>query len=219
MSVSLINQTIGALRILFRDVLNLPLDKHLSIKRPRRSHHLPVVLSKGEVRAMLTALSNPKHIAMIALLYSTGMRRNELIQLKIVDVDSKRMKIRIAHGKGNKPRDVILSERTLALLRRYYKSAHPRPSTYLFESPYPDRPYSASSLCKVVHRAAHRAGITKNVTPHTLRHTFATHMLEQGENLKTIQYLMGHTSLRATMVYLHLAKIDSSIKSPLDHED
>ncbi|MFY0652971.1 MAG: site-specific integrase [Cyclobacteriaceae bacterium] len=219
LSISLINQTIGALRILFRDVLELPLDRHLSIKRPRRTFHLPVILSKPEVKLLIHALINPKHVAMIALLYSTGMRRDELLQLRITDVDSDRMLIRINNGKGNKSRDVILSEKTLTLLRKYYQCHHHKPSTYLFESIQAGKPYSATSLGKVVKKAAKRAGIAKNVTPHTLRHTFATHMLEQGENLKTIQYLMGHTSLRATMVYLHLAQLDPSIKSPLDYED
>lgn len=200
LSVSLINQTIGALRILFRDVLALPLDRHLSIKRPRRSYHLPVVLSKSEVKQLLDSLSNPKHVAMIAVLYSTGMRCDELLHLKIVDVDSDRMLIRIKHGKGNRSRDAILSIRTLKLLRDYYVNANPKPVTYLFESTVPDKPYSQTSLRKVVRRAALKAGINKKVTPHTLRHSFATHMLEQGENLKTIQYLMGHTSLRATMI-------------------
>jgi len=219
LSVSLINQTIGALRILFRDVLELPLDPQLSIKRPRRTFHIPIVLSKEEVKLLINSLSNPKHVAMIALLYSTGMRRDELLQLKIVDLDSDRMRIRINNGKGNKSRDVILSEKTLQLLREYYRSVHPKPKTYLFESITLGKPYSGSSLGRVVRRAAQKAGISKNVTPHTLRHTFATHMLEQGENLKTIQFLMGHTSLRATMIYLHIAKLDPSIKSPLDHED
>ena len=155
----------------------------------------------------------------MAMLYSTGMRRDELLHLKINDIDSDRMLIRIHHGKGNKSRDVILSPKTLYLLREYYKKAFPQPTTYLFESKQAGHPYSQSSMSKVVHRAAQRAKISKKVTPHTLRHTFATHMLEQGENLKTIQYLMGHTSLRATMVYLHLAQIAPSIKSPLDHED
>lgn len=166
---------------------------------------------------MIRLTTNPKHQGIIALLYSSGVRRGEMIHLKLEDIDSKRMLIRINLGKGNKSREVILSQKTLQILRSYYQSMHPRPQTYVFEAGYaPGKPYSSSSINKVIKQAALRAGIKKNVHAHTLRHSFATHMLEAGANLKLIQKLLGHSSLKSTMVYLHLSKLDASIKSPFD---
>lgn len=127
------------------------------------------------------------------------------------------MLIRIHNGKGNRARDTLLSKKALELLRAYFIQTYPRPITYVFEGGWKSgHLYSASSVRRVLKRAAHRAGIKKNVHPHTLRHAFATHMLEQGSNLKLIQKLLGHSSLRSTMVYLHLAAIDPSVISPFD---
>ena len=215
LSTSFINQAISALKILREDVLGLSWDGSLKIKRPRRTHDLPEVLSKQEAITLIEVLPNPKHEAILALLYSTGMRE-ELLNLRLCDIDSTRMVIRIIHGKGNRSRDVLLSERALRLLRTYYTSSRPKPIKYVFESWQPGHPYSASSVLKLVKRAAKRAGIKKKVHPHSLRHAFATHMLEQGVNLKRIQQLLGHSSLRSTMIYLHLAAIDPSVKSPFD---
>jgi len=141
---------------------------------------------------------------------------NELLQLRLVDIDSKRMVVRISNGKGNKARDTLLAEKTLKLLRDYYLYAAPKPSVYVFEGWKIACPYSASSVGRVVKRATAKAGIKKHIHAHSLRHAFATHMLEQGSNLKLIQKLLGHGSLRSTMVYLHLAAIDPSVKSPFD---
>ena len=128
---------------------------------------------------------------------------DELIHLKIADIDSQRMVIRIASGKGNKSRDVMLSERALVLLRLYYTVFYPKPISYVFEAgDKPGHPYSRTSVTKIVKRAAKRAGITKHIYPHSLRHAFATHMLEQGVNLKLIQKLLGHASIQSTMIYL-----------------
>ena len=215
LSVSTVNQTINAFRILFQDVLGKDWEK-IKIKRPRKNRHLPDILSREEIAKMLRLTNNPKHKAIIAVLYSSGVRREELLNLKIRDIDPDRMLIRIRNGKGNKSRDTLLAQNALELLRSYYRGYHP--SEYLFESYRPRVAYSATSVEKVVQRAVQRAGITKNIYPHSLRHTFATHLLEQGTNLKVIQKLLGHASLRSTMIYLHLARTDyNNVKSPFDH--
>lgn len=217
LSNSFINQTISAVKILHQDVLGQTWDDQIKIKRPRKEQRMPDILSKDEILQMLAVTPNPKHKAVIALLYSSGMRRDELLHLQLKDIDSKRMVIRIHLGKGNKSRDALLANNTLALLRQYYRSFYPKPVKYIFEAgEAPGQPYSASSVSKIVKRAVNKAGIKKQIRPHSLRHAFATHMLEQGANLKLIQKLLGHTSLQSTMVYLHLASIDPSVKSPFD---
>ncbi len=164
---------------------------------------------------MIELTVNLKHKAIIALLYSSGVRREELLNLQLSDIDSKRMLIRIRNGKGNKTMETLLAQNALEMLRAYFRLYHP--TIYLFESYRPGIPYSASSATKVVHRAANRAGVTKPVCIHSFRHAFATHLLEQGTNLKVIQRLLGHTSMRTTSVYLHLAKTDyKDVKSPFD---
>ncbi|RLD23376.1 MAG: hypothetical protein DRI70_09475 [Bacteroidetes bacterium] len=213
-SVSTINQIISAFRILFQDVLAKSWEK-IKIKRPRKNRHLPDILSKEEIAKMLRLTNNPKHKAIIVVLYSSGVRREELLNLKIRDIDSDRMRIRVRNGKGNKSRDTLLAQNTLELLRSYYRLYHP--SEYLFESYRAGTAYSGSSVIKVVQRAVQRANITKHIYPHSLRHTFATHLLEQGVNLKVIQKLLGHTSMHSTAIYLHLAKADfKNVKSPID---
>jgi site-specific recombinase XerD len=216
LSNSHINQTISAVKILKQDVLGLSWDEGIKIKRPRLNHHLPDILSKQEMNALIKVTPNLKHKAIKAVLYSTGMRRDELLHLRLSDIDSKRMVVRVSNGKGNKARDTLLAERTLKMLREYYAQAYPKPLKYVFEGGgKPGCPYSESSVSKIVQRAAKKAGIKKHIHTHSLRHAFATHMLEQG-NLKLIQKLLGHSSLRFTMVYLHLAAIDPSVKSPFD---
>lgn len=168
LSVSTINQTISAFKILFQDVLGKPWEK-IKIKRPRKNRHLPDILSREEIAKMLRLTNNPKHKAIIAVLYSSGVRREELLNLKIRDIDSDRMLIRVGNGKGNKSRDTLLAKNTLELLRSYYRLYHP--SEYLFESYRAGTAYSGSSVIKVVQRAVQRAGITKHIYPHSLRHT------------------------------------------------
>lgn len=217
LSNSFINQTISAVKILHQDVLGRKWDDQIKIKRPRRNQPMPDILSKEEILGMIEVTPNFKHKAIIALLYSSGIRRDELIHLQLKDIDSKRMVIRINLGKGNRSRDALLATNTLTLLRQYYRFFQPRPIKYVFEAGgRPGELYSPSSIRQIVKRAAEKAGIKKAVHPHSLRHAFATHMLEQGANLKLIQKLLGHTSLRSTMVYLHLAAIDPSVKSPFD---
>lgn len=217
LSNSFVNQTISALKILRQDVLGMPWDTGIKIKRPRPDHPMPDILSRDEVFRLIAAPTNIKHQAILAMLYSTGMRREELINLKLTDIDSSRMVIRINFGKGNKSRDALLAVKTLILLREYYRIFRPKPQVYVFESgSNPGQPYSPTSISKIVQRAAEYEGITKKVHPHSLRHAFATHMLERGTNLKVIQKLLGHSSLSSTMIYVHLAAIDPSIKSPFD---
>ena len=214
LSVSTVNQTINAFRILFQDVLGLDWET-IKIKRPRKNKHLPIILSKEEVSKMIEVTVNLKHKAILAMLYSSGIRRGELLNLQSSDIDSKRMLIRIRNGKGNKSRETLLAQNTLEILRAYFRLYHP--SVYLFESYRPGVPYSSTSVNKIVARAAQRAGVTKPVCIHSFRHAFATHLLEQGTNLKVIQRLLGHTSMRTTSVYLHLAKTDyKDVKSPFD---
>jgi integrase/recombinase XerD len=214
LSVSTINQTINAFRILFQDVLGISWET-IKIKRPRKNKHLPIILSKEEVSKMIELTVNLKHKAIIAILYSSGVRREELLNLQPSDIDSNRMLIRIRNGKGNKTRETLLAQNALEMLRAYFRLYHP--SVYLFESYRPGIPYSTTSVSKIVDRAAQRAGVTKPVCIHSFRHAFATHLLEQGANLKVIQRLLGHTSMRTTSVYLHLAKTDyKGVKSPFD---
>ena len=213
-SVSTINQTISALKILFKDVLGIPWGD-IRIKRPKKNRYMPDILSREEVSDMIRLTNNFKHKAILTVLYSSGMRREELLNLKITDIDSNRMLIRIRNGKGNKSRDTLLSKNALLFLRKYYVEY--RPEMYLFESWEKGAPYSGSSVINIVRKAAKLAAITKHIYPHSLRHAFATHLLEQGTNLKIIQKLLGHGSLRSTSVYLHLAKTDfKNVKNPFD---
>ena len=150
----------------------------------------------------------------LSLLYSAGLRRNELIQLKLTDIDSNRLLIRVAGAKGNKDRYTLLSKRLLVDLRSYYTSW--KPKNYLFESPT-DTPYSATSIANILKRAAKKANIKKNVTPHTLRHSFATHLLEIGTDIRSIQLLLGHNSIKTTEIYTHIAESSFyKIKNLLD---
>jgi integrase/recombinase XerD len=175
---------------------------------------LPVVLSKNEVSAMLSNIHNIKHKCMVGLLYSAGLRVGELLNLKIKDIDSDRMLIRVEGAKGNKDRLTILSKTVLFDLRSYYRQY--RPKELLFEGPKGSR-YSPTSVRKIVKRIAGLSKIRKPVKPHTLRHSFATHLLEDGTDLRYIQALLGHSSSKTTEIYTHVAtNIVKGIKSPID---
>lgn len=203
-SVSKINQNISAWKILQQDILNRKWES-IRIKRPRREKRLPVVLSMSEAKALINAPINQKHRILLTLAYATGVRRNELLNITLKDIDRKREVIKIT-GKGNKQREVLLSPTLLHLLERYYRKY--RPSVFLFEGHVPGKAYSAGSMTKIVKRATIKAGIKKKISPHVLRHSFATHMLEKGVNLKRLQILLGHNSMKTTSIYLHLADID-----------
>jgi len=203
-SVSRINQTISAWKILQQDILGRKWE-NIMIKRPRREKKLPVVLSMSEAQALIDAPLNEKHRTLLIFAYATGVRRNELLSITLKDIDRERGVIKIK-GKGKKQREVSLSANLLNVMERYYKRY--RPSVFLFEGYVPGESYSAASMTKIVKDATIKAGIKKNVSPHVLRHSFATHMLEKGVNLKRLQLLLGHNSMKTTSVYLHLADID-----------
>lgn len=214
-STSYINQNISAYKIFVQDVLKREWEG-IKVKRPRREKKLPVVLSINEVERMITSTSNLKHRVILMLMYSAGLRRTELLQMKPSAIDSSRMLIHVSQGKGKKDRYSILSQKTLELLRQYYSLE--RPKHYLFEpNGNPGQMLSDRTIDAIVRKSAIRAGITKNVSCHTLRHSFATHLLETGVNIKIIQQFLGHTSLRTTSIYLHLTNINlGSVKSPLE---
>jgi integrase/recombinase XerD len=201
-SASSINQIISAWKILQVDILGNSWDS-LKIKRPKREKRLPKVLSQKEAQALVKSLSNQKHRAILSLTYSTGLRLSELLSLKPGDIDSSRGVVRIIKGKGNKSREIPISEILILQLRDYYKTY--RPKIYLFEGHKHGKAYSPTSVQNIVRKAAKKAGLKKVPSPHVLRHCFATHMLERGINLKRLQLLMGHNSLKTTSIYLHLA--------------
>lgn len=208
-----INQSINSIKFYYEVVHGMP-NRFYSIERPLKTQSLPTVLSKCEISKILNVTVNIKHQCILDLLYSAGLRRAELLALTISDIDSKRMLIKVVNGKGRKDRLTLLGEHTLINLRKYYKAY--KPNKYLFEGKVGER-YSATSVGKIVSRAAKKAGIIKKVTPHTLRHSFATHLLEDGVNLRNIQVLLGHGSTKTTEIYTHVANNTfSSIKSPVD---
>lgn len=214
-SVSMINQYISAFKILQVDVLKLDWQQ-IKIKRPRRVKRLPVVLSLNEIEKLIAVTLNIKHKTILMLAYSSGLRRQEAQQIKPSAIDSARMQVHVVQGKGKKDRYTILSLKALELLRIYYKQE--RPSCFLFEPQgRKGKQLSASTLNNIVKKNAEKAGIKKNVSFHTLRHCFATHLLEKGVNLRLIQQYMGHSSLKTTAGYLHLTNINpASVVSPLD---
>jgi integrase/recombinase XerD len=203
---STINQLISGWKILQVDVLENKWEE-IRIKRPRTEKNLPEVLSQSEIAALLDAHKNVKHRAMLKLAYTCGLRRSELINLKIHDIDSKRGILRVVKGKGQKTREIPLHHSILEVLRSYYRQY--RPIKYLFESRTPGIKYSFTSFAVVLKQAALKSGIKKRIHPHLLRHTFATHMLEAGLNLKRLQVMLGHSSLKITAIYLHLTHLSS----------
>lgn len=212
-SNSYINSAINSIKFYFESVLGMP-NRFYQIERPRKEKKLPKVLSKEDVLSVIANTNNLKHKCIVSLLYSSGIRRNELVNLKISDIDSKRMLIRIEAAKGNKDRYTLLSNSLLEDLRKYYKQY--KPEKYIVEGMY-GKQYSAQSIGKIVGNAAKKAGIKISVTPHMLRHSFATHLLEAGVDLRQIQVLLGHSSSKTTEIYTHVATTTfKKIKNPLD---
>ncbi|MEA3295667.1 MAG: site-specific tyrosine recombinase/integron integrase [Patescibacteria group bacterium] len=212
-SASQQNQRINSIKFYYEKVLGRE-KQYYEIHRPRKEYKLPKVLSKNEVKEILNSSNNIKHHCILILIYSAGLRRSELINLKVSDIDSERMVVSINGAKGKKDRVSLLSRNTLNLLRKYYKEF--KPEMYLFEGMKGGK-YSPTSVAKVLKNAAKKAGIHKNVTPHMLRHSFATHLLEQGTDLRYIQELLGHSSSKTTEIYTHVSKkaIDK-INNPVD---
>jgi integrase/recombinase XerD len=212
--VATINQTVSTLRFLFRVTLRRhDIVEHTHfIREPRK---LPVVLSPEEVARLLNAAPGLKYKAALSVAYGAGLRANEVISLKVSDIDSQRMMIRVEQGKGRKDRYVMLSPHLLALLRAWWKAA--RPQGWLFPGRDPVQPITTRQLNRACHTAAQMAEIDKRVSLHTLRHSFATHLLEQNIDVRVIQVLLGHAKLDTTALYTRVAtKSISEVMSPLE---
>ena len=209
-----INATVTALRFFFKVTLDRPeTTRHLVfVYEPRK---LPRVLSPEEVLRLLEAAPGPKHKAALSVAYGAGLRAMEVVALKICDIDSKRMMLRVDQGKGRKDRHAMLSPQLLELLRDWWRIA--RPTAWLFPGRDPLQPMSTRQLNRACHAAADMAEITKRVSPHTLRHSFATHLLEQNIDIRVIQVLLGHSKLDTTARYTQVAtNIIREVMSPLD---
>lgn len=212
-SDSYVNIQVNAIKFYYEIVMHMP-NRFYEIDRPKKVQKLPTVLSKEEVRSILAVIINLKHKTIMSLIYSAGLRRSELINLRLEDIDSSRMMIKIRAGKGGKDRYTLLADKTLVLLRKYF--IHYEPVEYAFEG-RPSVQYSTSSLRKILKLAVSKTDIRKKVTLHTLRHSFATHLLEDGVDLRYIQTLLGHNSSKTTEIYTHVANMAMmKIKSPLD---
>jgi integrase/recombinase XerD len=209
-----INATVSALRFFFNVTLDRPdLAKHLSFMREPRK--VPVVLSSEEVARFLEAAPSIKYKAALSVAYGAGLRVSEVVALKVSDVDSKRMMLRVEQGKGRKDRHAMLSPVLLELLRDWYRVG--RPQGWLFPGQNPSNPMTTRQLTRACHAAAHMAEITKRVSPHTLRHSFATHLLEQNIDIRVIQVLLGHAKLETTALYTRVAtNTIREVMSPLD---
>jgi site-specific recombinase XerD len=205
-AVNTIVARIAALRFFFVKTLRRPYLRE-DLPTPKRPKRLPTVLSQEEVARLIDSAGNLFHYTILMTLYATGLRRAELCQLRVSDVDSQRMVLHVHKGKGNRDRDVPLAPKLLETLRVYWRWR--RPKTYLFPgraSSHSDQPISTKTVYFAVQQAAKRAGLQKPVSPHTLRHSWATHLLENGADLRTIQMLLGHADLEHTTVYLHLSQ-------------
>lgn len=213
-SLSFQNQIINAVKLFFRSIHNTRFNVD-AVERPRREHKLPNVLSKEEVKKIISTTANKKHQTMLSLIYACGLRRSELLSLKPDDVDSNRGLLIIREAKGKKDRIVPISQKTIEMLRDYYKAY--KPAKWLFEGQNKGEKYSETSIQEVLKCAIKKAGITKPVTLHWLRHSYATHLLESGTDLRYIQELLGHKSSKTTEIYTHVTMQSiQKIKSPFD---
>lgn len=209
------NQIISALQLFFCKYkgLDIILD---GIDRPRRSHHLPAILAKEEVEGLINSIHNVKHRCMLSVIYACGLRRSELLNLKLNSIDSKRGLLIITSAKGNKDRITPIPKKLIIMLREYYIIY--RPEYWLFEGRVAGEKYTEASLWQIFKKAKQKTGITKHATLHTLRHSYATHLLESGTDLRYIQELLGHASSKTTEIYTHVSAHNlSKIKSPFDN--
>jgi len=216
-STSSMNAAVSGLRFFFAVTLDRPdaVARMITVREPRK---LPVVLGPGEVAAMLQAAPGLKYRAALSVAYAAGLRASEVIALKPGDIDSTRMVIRVEQGKGRKDRYVMLSPALLELLRDWWRAA--RPQGWLFPGRPPVNPMSTRQLSRACHAAAELAGLDKPVSLHTLRHSFATHLLEQRVDIRVIQVLLGHAKLTTTALYAQVAtRTIRDVQSPLDHLD
>ena len=214
LSWSPFNQTVCALRFFYHNVLHRKwMIEH--IPYPRHEQKLPVVLSPTEVAALFQNTPNLKHRAILMTIYAAGLRVSELINLRVTDIDRQRQLICVRQGKGHKDRHVMLSPKLLELLRIYWRSY--RPTLWLFPGKIPGRPITRETVFTICRQAGEAAQLAKPISPHTLRHCFATHLLEEATDLRRIQILMGHRNLKTTARYLHVSNLAvRSTVSPLD---
>ncbi len=207
------NQLINAIKFFYEKLLNRPTEVY-DLPRAKKPDTLPTVFDETEILAIIKATDNLKHKCIICLAYAGGLRVSEIVNLKIADVDSKRMVITLRQAKGKKDRQVMLSEKLLIMLRAYYKKFEPR--EWMFEGQYGGQ-YTARSISLVIKDCKQKAGIKKKGSIHAMRHSFATHLLEGGTDIMSIKQLLGHNSLKTTMIYTHVSKQHiSKIQSPLD---
>jgi site-specific recombinase XerD len=210
---SSMNQAYSALKFFYETTLGRPWNR-AQIPRCKRGRRLPVILSREEVQSILSTTENLKHLTILATIYSGGLRLSEAAELRLSDIDSQRMLIHV-RGKGDKDRYTLLGKKALDVLRAYWKAY--RPSDYLFPSRRPDKPLSVSTIQKIFEASHRKSGVGKPASVHTLRHCFATHLLESGCDVYYIQRLMGHSSVRTTSVYLHVTRKNlTDIVSPID---
>jgi len=212
-SYSSMKQVVATISYLHKKVLKKPIPEALDVKF-RKPYTLPVVLSSEEIFKILTVTKNLKHKTILLLIYSAGLRLNELLELRISDIDSTAMKIHVKQGKNKKDRYLMLSENALKFLNEYYKNY--KPNCYVFEGQNGGK-YSPKSVQNIFKVAVKKAGIKKKVTVHSLRHSFATHLLDAGTDIRFIQELLGHKRLETTQIYTHVSSYSiNKIKSPAD---
>ncbi len=213
-SASMISSSLCGIKFFYTNTLKKKWE-HLEIKYPRKRINIPVVLSKDEVKIILDSITNIKHHAIIMTIYSAGLRLSEACHLRIQDIDSSRMTLRIIQSKFNKDRYTLLGKKTLTVLKEHWKKY--RSKYWLFEGCPKTNPISTRSVEKVVQKACEKVRIIKHVTVHTLRHSFATHLMEAGINLRYIQTLLGHKSPKTTAIYTHICRdVLTNIISPID---
>jgi integrase/recombinase XerD len=211
-----LHSRINALKFYYEQVLGR--DKFfVDIPRPKKAHQLPNVLGENEITRLFNAVTNKKHKAILFMAYSAGLRVSEVINMKLKDIDSDRMQIFVERSKGKKDRYVNLSPILLDVLRKYIQLSQPKPTMYLFEGQVPGSMYSARSAQNIFHVARKAAGIRKDVSFHSLRHSFATHILEKGIDIRYIKDILGHFNIKTTERYLHVKRdLLINIISPLD---
>lgn len=212
-SYSYIKNSIMALKLYSELIMGVSI-KNDYLRSIKRASKLPDVLSLEEIKKVLNSIENIKHKTMISLIYSCGLRISECINLKVSDIDSSRMLIKVVQAKGKKDRYVQLSPKLLELLRKYYTKF--KPTNHLFQGQFKDE-YSARSIQQILKRALTLCNITKHITVHSLRHSFATHLLEQGTDIRIIQEILGHKDIRTTQIYTHISHANlASLKNPFD---
>jgi integrase/recombinase XerD len=214
-SPATLDMYVNALKFLYNITLKRP-EEVKGISHPKRPKTLPVILSPEEVLRVFAAIRSVKHKAIIATAYAAGLRISEVCGLRIADIDSQRMRIHVRSGKGKKDRYVMLAETLLALLRQYYQKGRPQ-GDYLFPGQKPQRHISTTTVSRVLQKVIRETGLSKKVTMHTLRHCFATHLLEAGTDIRILQVLLGHSSIRTTLRYTHITdRLVQKLVSPLD---